>query len=623
MSIAVLSKRNLIMRPYQVPAAVYAINNERVVLALCPGAGKTEISIEVISNILKLNPNWRVLILTHSTNVLKDNYTERLDGVNVEFKYSTTFEEDAQVHVCLPNSEHLIKGKYDFLIVDEAHENYLATRVQRIVKKISPKKELLLTGTPSKFIKKGGYNIFTVATNQISEEYFAKLSIELVASAYNWKDVFNKELEVKGEYKFSKDDTRKTLENVILSLIERVKLGLSPEEFNNPKFITKLKSWAFTYKSLGRTMIVCRSIKQAEHTHEILVSNGVISAVSNSETDFESEEIANFKKGKYDVLVVVDRARLGYSDDGLYNIIDMSGTHNPNMIYQIFSRCLRGTPDMHKFYLKVTTQEYGMMDFTRACVCAALMLTDEKYLSTFNGDNFKGIKIPVLKKEKTPNNSTEAHDGSGGKKNKNQKFIFPEFTTDVIDMFRNIIHNLDSPVSIYKTVTISEVRTILTGRRVWTEEEIWASARGGVYKTSGEWKKADPSAYATAQARGMLDKICEHFGWEKHNSTGYWTLERCKEDALKYTTRYEWQKAKQSGYHKAKTNKWLDECCKHMKQVNSPEWTFKACMDVAKKYKKRSDWKKNSSASYAAALREGWFELCTKHMVKHGNIKQF
>lgn len=131
MNKTVLIKRDLIMRPYQVPAAVYAINNERVVLALCLGVGKTEISIEVISNILKLNPTWKVLILTHSTNVLKDNYTERLDVVNVNFSYSTTFEESAQVHVCLPNSEHLIKGKYDFLIVDEAHENYLATRVQR------------------------------------------------------------------------------------------------------------------------------------------------------------------------------------------------------------------------------------------------------------------------------------------------------------------------------------------------------------------------------------------------------------------------------------------------------------------------------------------------------------
>lgn len=183
-------------------------------------------------------------------------------------------------------------------------------------------------------------------------------------------------------------------------------------------------------------------------------------------------EIQNFKNNKFDVLIVVDRARLGYSDDSLFNLIDMSGTHNPNVIYQMFCRALRGTPDMQKYYLKVTTQEYGMMDFTHACVCAALMLTDNKYLSTFNGDNFNGLKIPFIKNNKSKVTS------SGGNSKKDKKFVFPEFTNDVIDMFRNIIHSLDEPVSIYKLTTIKEVRAALSGRRVWTEEEIWASARG-------------------------------------------------------------------------------------------------------------------------------------------------
>jgi len=141
------------------------------------------------------------------------------------------------------------------------------------------------------------------------------------------------------------------------------------------------------------------------------------------------------------------------------------------------------------------------------------------------------------------------------------------------------------------------------------------------YKSSGEWKKSNPSAYATAQANGLLDKICEHFGWEKNNHTGYWTLEKCKEDALKYNTRYSWQKAPKSGYHKAKTNKWLDECCKHMVSINKPEWTLEACKKEALKYTIKSMWKKKSSASYARALKNGWLEKCIKHMKKHGNVK--
>jgi superfamily II DNA or RNA helicase len=465
-------KRSLLLRPYQVPASDFAIDTDIAVLALCPNGGKTEVSIDVIRRYLDLNPFSRVLVLSHSTNVLKTNYIDRLDGLELGFDYSTTFDQDCRVHVCLPHSEHLIVGTYDFLIVDEAHENYLEKRVQRIIKKIKPQKQLLLTGSPSKFIKRGGYNIFTLAVNELPEEYFAKLNIELVASNYNWAKSYNNDLEVKSDYKFETIDTKKTLETIVLKLVDRVKKGLTAEEFNNPNLIAKFKSWAFTYKQMGKTMIICKSVSQATDVNNILISNGVSSTVSDHKSDKDSSEIASFKNNKYDVLVVVDRARLGYSDDALFNIIDMSGTHNPDIIYQIFCRVLRGTPDMKKYYLKVTTQEYGMMDFTHACVCAALMLTDHKYLSTFNGNNFNGIKIPVLK-----NKTGKTSASSGGKSDQNKKFVFPEFTNDVIDMFKNIIHNLDEPVSIYKLTTISEVKAMMSGRTVWTWEELLETAR--------------------------------------------------------------------------------------------------------------------------------------------------
>jgi superfamily II DNA or RNA helicase len=474
-------KRDLILRGYQHEGSDYGFEHALAILALCPGAGKTEIAIDIIRRYLIFKPNAKILILPHSTTVLKDNFTDRLDGLNFPFTYSTDLSQDVQIHICLPNSEHLIKNKYDFLIVDEAHENYLAERVQRIIKKTGVTKQLLLTGTPSKFIKKGGYNIYTLATNQIPEQYFAKLQIELVASNYNWLKNLNKELEVKEKYRFTKTQTKKTLEAIILKLIDRVKKGLTAEEFNNPGIVAKLKTWAYTYRKLGKTMIVCKSVKQADDVYKILIDNGVNAMVSDYKTDPYNNEIANFKKNKYDVLIVVDRARLGYSDDSLYNIIDMSGTHNPNMIYQIFSRTLRGTPDMKKYYLKVTSQEYGMLDYAKACVCAALMLTDHKYLSTFNGDNFKGILIPVLKKSK---NGGSSSGGSGGNVKKPiRRFVYPEFTHDVIDMFRDVIHNLADPVCIYKLVTLDEVRSGLTGRVKWTEAKMFASALGLVEGT--------------------------------------------------------------------------------------------------------------------------------------------
>jgi len=482
----VLSKKQLILRDYQVAPFEFAMKNDIAVLALAPNGGKTEISIYALQAYINLHPKAKGLVLAHSTNVLKDNYIDRLNETIVNFTYSDDLNAKVQVHVCLPQSRHNIKGHYDFLIVDEAHENYLGDKknMTKILKEIKPKKQLLLTGTPSKFIRTGDYDdkIFVMAINSIPKEYFAKLNIELVASKYNWAKELNAEYEIKTDYVFTKKQTQSTLDEVVLKLIERVRTRIEPESFNlnSMKFKDKLlnvaESWGIWFRKLGKTLFVCRSIKQASDVYNILKEHGVNVAVSHSKNDPSSAEIVRFKNGEYNVLIVVDRARLGFSDENLYNLIDMSGTHNPNEINQMFSRILRGDPKMEKYYLKVTTNEYGMKDFTHACVCGALMLTDNKYLSTFNGKNFGGMLIPVIRTAKRPTSNR----GSGGKGNQKpeKKFIFPEFTSDVIDMFRDIIHDPATSLSIYKMTTIAEVRAALSGKEVWTFEKMVERAAG-------------------------------------------------------------------------------------------------------------------------------------------------
>jgi len=47
-------------------------------------------------------------------------------------------------------------------------------------------------------------------------------------------------------------------------------------------------------------------------------------------------------------------------------------------------------------------------------------------------------------------------------------------------MFKDILHDLKNPVSIYKTTSIKEVKQILgySKKTTWTEEAIFASAMG-------------------------------------------------------------------------------------------------------------------------------------------------
>lgn len=485
-------KEILKLREYQKEAAKFAMDHNMAVLGMAPGSGKTEISIFVIQELLRLHPEWRVLVLTHSTLILKNNFFSRLEKFQLDpqFTYSQTFA-DAKVHVTLPQNIGEIWGKYDLLIVDEAHENYFANNkitkkeglVERIIKRVKPVHQILLTGTPSKFIGLKKYDMYFLPLNELPNVNFAKLNFELIVSKYNWrKEDLNADQSLKtNKSHFKFEQTRGTLDELVKKLMKRVEERLTDEEFNNPTTLTKLKTWAFNFNKLKKTLIVCRTIPQGEDVQKILNEHGVNCEYSNSKNDPENKKLLEFKNNKHNVLIVIDRARLGYDDEDLFNIIDMSGTHNPNVINQMFSRVIRGNQKMEKWYIKVTTQEYGMMDYTKACMNAALMLTDRTWLSTFNGRNFNGMLIPVVKNPiKTKSKHKSGNTNSKRIKTTSQKFIFPEFTHDVVELLRDVLHDLKQPVSIYKAATIREVKDAIFEIKRYTMEQVHNLIKFGV-----------------------------------------------------------------------------------------------------------------------------------------------
>lgn len=99
---------------------------------------------------------------------------------------------------------------------------------------------------------------------------------------------------------------------------------------------------------------------------------------------------------------------------------------------------------------------------------------------------------------------------------------------------------------------------------------------------------------------------------------GYWTLEKVKEEALKYVTRNEFNKLSKSAYLAAYRNNWIDDVCLHMKVVTN--YTFNNVRDEALNYKSRSDFKKGSSQYYAAACRNSWIDDVCLHMDLQGSL---
>ena len=128
------------------------------ILAACPSAGKTIMSIFTIEDYLNQHPLHKVLVLTHGTTVLRTQFCEVLNEVKPGFTSNlvetySDYNSNKQVNVCLPQTltGHTLPH-VDLLVVDEAHQFYFADMVQDIIKQTTPSKQLLLTGNHQQYL---------------------------------------------------------------------------------------------------------------------------------------------------------------------------------------------------------------------------------------------------------------------------------------------------------------------------------------------------------------------------------------------------------------------------------------------------------------------------------------
>ena len=95
-----------------------------------------------------------------------------------------------------------------------------------------------------------------------------------------------------------------------------------------------------------------------------------------------------------------------------------------------------------------------------------------------------------------------------------------------------------------------------------------------------------------------------------------WTLEKCKEEALKYNSRKGFATESNSAYNSARRYNWLEEVCSHMNtKTRKPKdyWTEEKCKEEALKYKTRNEIYKNCSGAYMAMLKNDWLnKFCPK-----------
>ena len=139
------------------------------------------------------------------------------------------------------------------------------------------------------------------------------------------------------------------------------------------------------------------------------------------------------------------------------------------------------------------------------------------------------------------------------------------------------------------------------------------------YHTKREFQHKARDVYDAAKRNGWIDEICAHMKPpEKFLSWGHWNLENCRLEALKYSTRIEFYKSCGSAYNSASRHNWLDEICAHMKPSNKlvkkGYWNLENCRLEALKYTRRKEFYKKCGSAYNSASRHGWLDEICAHM---------
>ena len=385
-----MSNNGINLYSYQKESVEFILNNidnKHVLLAAAPNGGKTYISAFVIKELVKNGK--RILCSVHGTNVLKKQFYDSIcniiepDLVSVyDMEDLSLYDPKKPVHIMIfQNTSHMkecvdLYGKFDYLIVDEAHKFYNDTASMNLINsEYVSGNHLLLTGSPSIFKSK-------VNSGELIAKY---LSASLIESFQE------------GQYD----------KEIRLDIVSN-DVHLNSDDYNNHGEVAhksegKLKNNELVLKSLlvgdfGKTIIFVKLTSQADEIENYLNSENIINFTSHSKSDKYSTNIEIFRKyytGKDNVvLIVVGRATEGFDDPNV-SIIDITYSKNVNTLYQRYSRSIRKRTDaIDKRYVKVVPNNNNSPEIYVNIMTAILMLLKQKNYEDFNGNNFS---IPTIR----------------------------------------------------------------------------------------------------------------------------------------------------------------------------------------------------------------------------------
>jgi superfamily II DNA or RNA helicase len=678
---SIIESRGLLELPYQkdfLTNSNYKNCTKPLVLAAGTSSGKTFMSIMDLELFYSKseNKNKRTLFLPASKTILRDNVAGEIKWFNPSFTYCVAtnkkellqaIKNKCQVIIALPqtiNSNYHYLPKFHNFILDEAHQWYFKDTVQKIVKQIKPTRQLLLTGTPSRFIAKGGQFEFKfVPVMELFDlKQVTNVKLEVVSSSYDFKqsDYVSSYGNLKSNVKMSDKESETALMGVCKEMIKKLKNPI--KGLHN---VNRLSKNLFSiFGELDKTIIFCHSLNQADAFYNSLDSFKGLKGkvlISHSENDKDSVLFEQFKNDSdIKVLVAVDRGRLGYNMPELFNVVDFTMTQSLDMLLQMYGRLLRlSKTDKQKIYYKVSTKNTApyFVDLMTAMLC----LTDMEWYSKYNGKNMGGILIPrVLSNTKVKSTMTCKSKSKTTKPAVSLEQLGIPLDLNLFN--ESILHTNGDKFSTIAWNTLDDARREFFNIKEYNYYSIEDVKKIALkYKLKKDFYTNDLSVYNAALKYNILDECCKHmdgnYAWnfdlalneskkykkvselKKYNNklwnaivkynwlnklsliddrAKHWKdVDIIHKEALKYKTRGEFSKANQSAYNAAKRLNIIDKICSHMIEVKVKKRTKSMCIAEAKKHIRKRDFSLSNPSLYNFACKMGWIDECCKHMVSY------
>ncbi len=570
------------------------------VLAMGTSAGKTITTIMFLEMYYRKSSNKhkKTFIIPSSITILRDNFENTIKKFDPSFKYKVAKnskelikilnENDYDVLICLPLT--LIKQikslpKIDNFILDEAHQWYFEKTITDLLYKLRPNHQLLLSGTPSKFIQyENKFNFQFVPIMKLYEEgLVSNAKVEIVSADYNVKnsDYISDYGNLKKSKSFTKNQNRSSLEYLCNLMLTKVK--------NKPKNIFDI----FNY--LPKTIIFCHSIQQSKDFYNILNKNINTKKrvlISNLIDDIDSKKFKMFNNDKKQkVLICVNRGRIGLSMNQLFNVVDFTMTKNIDVMLQIYGRLLRKSKydEVDKTYFKICpiNDVYYFENIMNAMLC----LTQKEWFTKYNGLNMNGLRIPLIR-----NNYINQHktNNTSSKQTEKREFDREKFGIPIdLNYFKKIKEvNKKLKIKSVSYTNLDEVFNISKKFQRVTHSYESISKSALKFNSKIEFLENDFKAYRAAVRLGILNEVCSHMTKVRRNHTE----KSLREIAKKYKNIKDFYTNDLSAYKASKKMNCFESITKHM--INRLGLSNSTIIKISKNYKSLAELKKDDKVAY-------------------------